>query len=263
MKAARAVAAVAAALLAQGAQALVVRHDVDEREFVELARNFPATVTFHAAQDPGNFIAMGTLIHPRWILTAAHVAEELHEGDLAEVGGANIAIDRIVFSQAWQGFHRREDYQKDIALVRLKSAATRVGPARLNARGDEEGCVVTFVGRGSFGTGLTGPSSYGSVLRAATNRVEKAEGSGLQFRFDSPRDATVTALEGISGEGDSGGPAFCMRDGVTYLIGVSSSQDPRPAGRQVGHYGVLEFYARVSSFSGWIRATIEADTKGR
>jgi hypothetical protein len=256
MSAPRACALVAAALLAPCAQALVVRHDVDDGTFIHLASDYPATATFHPADDEDALIAMGTLIHPRWILTAAHVGETLHAGDRAEVGRMNVEIDRVVLSPGWQGFHHREDHQRDIALVHLKSAVTRVGPARIYTGDDEVGCLVTFVGRGSVGTGLTGPLHDTRVLRAATNRVEKAEGSGLQFRFDAPGDAGVTLLEGISGEGDSGGPAYCMRDGVTWLIGVSSSQDARPAGRNIGHYGVLEYYSRVSVFTEWILTTI-------
>jgi secreted trypsin-like serine protease len=80
----------------------------------------------------------------------------------------------------------------------------------------------------------------------------------LQFRFDAPGDAGTTALEGISGEGDSGGPAYFERDRVVYVVGVSSGQDPRPADGHVGHYGVLEYYPRVSAYADWIHSTMSA-----
>ena len=136
--------------------------------------------------------------------------------------------------------------------------ARRVTAAKIYTAGDEAGLTLTFAGRGSHGTGLTGPSIYSSALWAATNRVAKAEGVVLQFRFDAPSDAGVTALEGISGEGDSGGPAYLERDGVVYVVGVSSGQDDRPAGGKTGHYGVLEYYPRVSTFAEWIRNTTSA-----
>jgi secreted trypsin-like serine protease len=88
--------------------------------------------------------------------------------------------------------------------------------------------------------------------------VEKAEDPYLRFRFDAPQDPGVTQLEGISGVGDSGGPAYIERGGVVYVIGVSSAQDARPAGKKEGHYGVLEYYPRVSFFAGWIQETIRA-----
>jgi hypothetical protein len=58
---------------------------------------------------------------------------------------------------------------------------------------------------------ITPRSQEDRRLRAATNRVEKADGPFLQFRFDAPEDPNVTDLEGISGPGDSGGPAYIER----------------------------------------------------
>jgi hypothetical protein len=150
-----------------------------------------------------------------------------------------------------------EDVQRDIALVRLRTAVADVTPARLYTGSDEAGMTVTVVGMGRHGTGLTGPIADGTTMRAATNRVHKVEGTQLVFRFDAPGDPDVTPLEGISGDGDSGGPAYVERDGVLYVIGVGSAQDSRPVQKKLGHYGVLELYPRVSSFAGWIRTTID------
>jgi len=118
--------------------------------------------------------------------------------------------------------------------------------------------TLTFVGMGRHGTGLTGPTTDDSTMRAATNRVHTVEGTQLVFRFDAPGDPEVTTLEGISGDGDSGGPAYLERDGTIYVVGVSSAQDSRPAGKKPGRYGVLELYPRVSSFAPWIEATLKA-----
>ena len=153
------------------------------------------------------------------------------------------------------GWHREADLQVDIAMVRLAQPVDGCAPVRLYTGTDEAGLVVTFVGRGAKGTGLTGVEGGGwdGQLRAATNRVERADGPLLQFRFDAPGDAGVTAMEGISGEADSGGPAYVEQEGT---IGVSSHQDARPAGRKRGAYGVLEYYSRVSYFADWIRAVL-------
>jgi hypothetical protein len=130
----------------------------------------------------------------------------------------------------------------------LAEPVTGVVPARLYTDADEVGLAVTFVGRGGTGTGLTGPVEEDLSLRAATNRVES-----LVFDGD---DADVTELEGISGPGDSGGPAFLEREGVLYVVGVGVGQNARPTNGRRGHYGVLEFYTRVSTFAGWIRSVL-------
>jgi hypothetical protein len=246
---------VALLLLPLAVDAIVTRHDREEQAFIDLAAKFPATATFRPATKRTGLKGMGTLISPRWVLTAGHVAEILKPGDFADLGGTSYEIEAIILHPDWHGFQRLEDYRTDIALVQLRRAVSDVAPARLYIGSNEAGMTVTFVGRGRYGTGLTGPATYTNDLRAATNRVEKAEGPYLQFRFDAPNDPGVTLLEGISGDGDSGGPAYIELDGETYVIGVSSAQDPRPADRKIGHYGVLEFYPRVSYFADWIQAT--------
>jgi secreted trypsin-like serine protease len=236
--------------------AIVMRHDRDEQAFMDLARKFPATVAFRNSTNRTALAGMGTLIHSRWILTAGHVADYLKPGAVAELGGRSYEIEAIIKHPEWQGFRTWDDVGRDIAVIRLRTTVAKVVPAKLYTGSDEVGMSVTFVGMGSYGTGLTGPVAENSTMRAATNRVVKAENSFLQFRFDAPDDAGTTPLEGISGEGDSGGPAYIERDGIVYVIGVSSAQDSRPAGKKVGHYGVLEFYPRVSRLTGWIQATI-------
>jgi hypothetical protein len=238
--------------------AIVMRHDRDEQAFIDLARKFPATVTLHNSSNRGVLAGMGTLIHPRWVLTAGHVADNLAPGDLAELGGTTYEIEAIIKHPEWRGPTSWENLRTDIALIRLRTAVAGIVPVELYTRSDELGMSATFVGMGSFGTGLTGPVAERSTMRAATNRVEKCDGSFLQFRFDAPDDPGTTPLEGISGEGDSGGPAYVERDGIVYLIGVSSAQDSRSAGKKIGNYGVLEYYPRVSYFADWIHATVSA-----
>ena len=104
-----------------------------------------------------------------------------------------------------------------------------VDPIPLHNRGDEQGQIVTFVGRWNSGTGLTGPVDYDHRLRAATNRIERTEGSMFAVRFDAPGDENVTPLEGISGPGDSGGPAF-----------LEIAEGLRPAGLSVVSNGRLK-----------------------
>jgi hypothetical protein len=242
------------------ANAIVMRHDRDEQAYIDLAKRFPATVTFVTPKDSTPW-GIGTIIAPRWVLTAGHIAEQLQPGDPAKVGGNTYEVESIVQYPNWQGVKTWEDVKRDIALVRLRSPVAGIVPVKLYTGRDELGMVLTIVGTGERGTGLTGPVAKDTTMRAATNRVHNVDGTQLVFRFDAPDDADVTALEGCAGDGDSGGPAYLERDGEIYIVGVGSAQDARPTGKKLGRYGVLEMYPRVSSFASWIRATITTPEK--
>jgi hypothetical protein len=62
-----------------------------------------------------------------------------------------------------------------------------------------------LLGRDDFGNGHDGVVGVDHRLRRVTNRVDSADEYRLRFRFDPPPGGT--ALEGVAGEGDSGGPA--------------------------------------------------------
>jgi secreted trypsin-like serine protease len=240
------------------AQAMVIRHDRDDRQYIELAKKFPATVIFHVKNSGNGMDGMGTLIDARWVLTAGHIVAELKPGDFAEIGGSRYEIEELVQQPLWHGIKSWDDVQNDIALVRLRTAVRGIEPALLYTKSDEAGFTLTLVGAGRFGNGLTGPTFDDLTMRAATNRVLRVEGTQLVFRFDAPDDPDVTPLEGISGDGDSGGPAYLESNGKLYVVGVGSAQDARPVGRKLGHYGVLELYPRVSAFVPWIRQVLRS-----
>jgi secreted trypsin-like serine protease len=82
--------------------------------------------------------------------------------------------------------------------------------------------------------------------------VDEATDYWLKLRFDAPGDLRTTVLEGVSGPGDSGGPAFCGEGAGVLLAGVSSGQSSRAAGGLPGRYGVVEYYVRVSRYIDWI-----------
>ena len=244
----------ASTLLPRDALPIVMRHDVAEQRFFDLATRYPAAVGVRPANGDG---AEGTLIAPRWVLTAAHVASAVAADDLVVAGGKSYRIERVFIHPK---FHELviADMPYDIALIRLKVAVTGIEPALLFNGREQTGAVVTFVGRGGFGTGTTGVRGEDRRLRAATNRIDAVTDNDLQFRFDKPGEERATELEGISGPGDSGGAAFQEIDGKLYVVGVSSWQDTRPTGRVQGVYGVIEHYVRVAPHNDWLMRTIRA-----
>lgn len=143
-------------------------------------------------------------------------------------------------------------------MIRLRSPVANIAIVELYSGRDEVGKEVIIVGNGDFGTGLSGPVGNDGRLRAATNRVDNATEDYLTWTFDAPDSMSdrPTRLEGVSGPGDSGGPAFVQVGGTYRLVGVSSAQSTRAAGGQEGRYGVIEYYTRVSTYRTWIESTV-------
>jgi hypothetical protein len=219
------------------AGAIVIRHDRSDARYQELGSQYKSVCAMNL---PGG---EGTLIAADWILSAAHVVKGLKPEHSVSCGGTSHKVSRVVV------FPGGQEGRDDIALVKLERPVEGVSPVPLYRGREELPKQVTFVGRGGTGTGLTGAQTRDGVLRGATNQVYKVAERHLVFRFDEPPGGTD--LEGVSGPGDSGGPAFLEIEGTTCLAGISSGQDHRAQGKE-GVYGVLEFYTRVSSYLEWI-----------
>jgi secreted trypsin-like serine protease len=265
-------------LSAAEARAIVTRHDVDDLRYIELgdrSRGSLVQLGLPAQDDhaPMLYSGMGTLIAPDWVVTAAHAAEYMQQNPPANGApqfvyykGRGYAVASIVLHPQYDNEH----YANDIALIHLTRAVRAPELACLYDRDDEVGKVVTLVGSGLPGNGRDGPQADpDGRVRGATVRVGAAEDTVITWRFHAPGERGVTALEGISGPGDSGGPALIQTPAGFCIAGVSSAQrievqtdaDSQPVGHPPGegHYGVTEAYARVSRYVAWIRATVAAD----
>ncbi len=226
------------------AEAIVIRHDRPDARYVDLAKDFRAL---------GDVVEAGsTLVAPRWLLTAAHVAKEITPyTSFVSIAGKSYAIDRVILHPD----HNKDRAQgrRDLALLRLASEVRGVEPIPLYRGEDETGQIVTFFGRGQTGNGLTGPAGEDGKLRGATNKLERVTAENVFFQFDQPD--TATELEGISGPGDSGGPALIKVNGKWAIAGVSSANIGMGAGPC--RYDTTEVYARVSTAAPWIDQTIK------
>jgi hypothetical protein len=212
---------------------LVLRHDRDDADCLVVEAAWPAIVSFFGGD------GAATLVARRWLLTAAHTAANIPPQHAVTVGGRELRVAGVV---AHPDGH-------DLALVELNDDAEGVDPVALHEAADEERAEVLLLGRGDFGNGRDGVLGADGRLRCVTNRVDEVDDRWLRMRFDPPPDGT--ALEGVGGEGDSGGPALICTGAALTLAGVSSWQDHEGP---LGIYGCVEYYARVSSQVGWIRA---------
>ena len=214
---------------------MILRHDRPDAAALVDPTDWPAIITFFGGD------GAGTLVAERWILTAAHTAANIPPHHRFALGGRTVGVARVVEHPA-EGV--------DLALVELDRAVEDISPVGLYDAAGEVGQQVILLGRGDYGTGRDGVLGQDQRLRRVTNRVDDVDQRWLRLGFDPPPDCTE--LEGVGGEGDSGGPALIATPAGLRIAGVSSWQDHDGP---LGTYGCVEHYARVSTHAAWIRET--------
>jgi len=227
---------------------MLTRHDKDEAEFLKLAERFEKYICHLNLPD-----CEGSVIADQWAISAAHCAELIVDKFNAGrkhfviINDVEIEVDKVIMYKEWS---RK---QSDIALLHLKTKPLGALQAELYSDHDEVDKLIYMVGRGDKGNGLIGVNGNDGKQRGATNRIETATEKWLTWTFDHPDTQTkyLTEYEGISGPGDSGGPAFILKNDKVYLAGISSKQLTK--GGAEGLYGVEELYTRISTKIDWIR----------
>jgi hypothetical protein len=249
-----------AILVPSVASGIVIRHDIADAAYLAKESDFPALFGIYRTK-AGHKECVATVISARWAATAAHCAREKRlleaaasggKGFSVEVAGRTAFIDKVIPHPS-TGTGRAPD----LALLRFASPVSHVAPIPLYRGGDEVGRVIAMPGWGGTGNGKTGLGVEDGLFRVAENIVDRAEDGRLRWKFDAPGPKSRgLTLEGISGPGDSGGPALVRTPQGWALAGVSSAQDTM--GGPEGLYGVEEVFVRISEFTGWIDRHLSA-----
>ena len=235
---------------------MILRHDHDDADYRLPIGAHPAV---GCLEGPGRAKGTGSLIHPRWVLTAAHAAALLPDGHEIRFSNALRPVRRVVLHPSWSRRPERPSRSTlagftDLALLELDTPVEGIEPLGLYTGSEEAGAIVTLVGNGGTGSGLTGAESWDGVWRAADNRIEEVlHDTWLLLRFDEPERGV--GLEGINGIGDSGCPALLQEDDRWLVAGVASWEDSSEAAVR-GGYGAWKFYARMSRSLPWVRQTV-------
>lgn len=206
----------------------------------------------------------GTLIAPRWVLTAAHCVEnqDVEQLPMLLLGSDNVQTPSATAMQARViQIIRHPNYANlynDLALLKLAEPIDSVPVMTLRAGSHiEENSKILALG---WGTTVSN-SDYDAVVPSANllqTRLAIKNNGFCSGHYGIPITDNMLCLTGVTPEdhsdtclGDSGGPLIMESDGGFVQIGITSFGDS-PCGQP----DVPSVYTRVSQFQAWIKSYV-------
>jgi len=189
----------------------------------------------------------GALIHPLWVLSAAHcpmrrgsiIKMGLFDRRLPETGQRQ--TKRAVNVIKHPNFNRPAYLSNDIMLIQLDSACTITQfvqpiclPGSWNLRGKQ--MIIA-------GWGRTNTAQSSSVMMEAPQVEMNCNGA-----YSGPGNICAGLRSSTHCFGDSGGPMFLYQGGKFYITGIcSATYGCKPPG----------IFTRVSNYVTWIRQYVK------
>lgn len=220
-----------------------------DSKYIEYGSKFDFVVSIHGITKKGDiFSASAVVIDKRWILTAAHVVDNVETCGIHYNNSTIVLVDEVITHQDYG----KNFYSGDISLCRLKSNLDLEFYPQLYDATDELGKTCSIVGHGGTGTFLTGIVSYDGKKRGGSNEVESIYNDTMIVCSASRSIADGrTELEFIIGPGDSGGGLFIdgKLAGINSCVFAEKRSPKSQYGDEAGH-------TRISKYIEWIRNNI-------
>lgn len=216
-----------------------------------------------------------TLIHPQWLLTAAHCIKGFDGRGISTpstvlIKGLTYSVSKPLYPHPEYLSVTRAEYDErlnDIALVKLQAPVIDVTPVPLFEETIFIGQQVQIWGFGHTGDGRVGQvkpcgnEPCSQVLRRGTGTISGTKTHELILRFIDPDWGNATEFEGHIANGDSGGPLFVEKQGEFRIAGIGSTASFGGYGLEF-KYGSRSIYERIDLHLPWIKSVMKDDFPG-